>query len=118
MQLKVARRAPRDHRAPAPDPRPAAPARANGRRKFLAALPSLDAPFAAKCAAAAEAGEVLRYAATIADGVLKVSLVSVSADTPLGRLAGTDNLVEARSRPALSRSLARSLSLSLSLFRG
>ena len=62
--------------------------------EFLAALPSLDAPFAAKCAAAAEAGEVLRYAAAIADGALKVSLVSVSADTPLGRLAGTDNLVE------------------------
>ena len=62
--------------------------------EFLAALPSLDAPFAAKCAAAAEAGEVLRYAAAIADGALKVSLVSVSVDTPLGRLAGTDNLVE------------------------
>ena len=66
--------------------------------EFLAQLPTLDEPFAAKCAAASAAGEVLRYAATIADGVLKVSLVSVSADTPLGRLAGTDNLVEARSR--------------------
>ena len=36
--------------------------------EFLAALPSLDAPFAAKCADAAAAGTVLRYAAAIADG--------------------------------------------------
>ena len=54
---------------------------------FLAALPTLDAAFAAKVAAAAAEGKVLRYAANVrppaADGTgggsLKVGLVAVPA---------------------------------------
>ena len=69
---------------------------------FLAALPTLDAAFAAKVAAAAAEGKVLRYAANVrppaADGTgggsLKVGLVAVPASSPLGTLSGSDNLVE------------------------
>ncbi|MCB0188288.1 MAG: hypothetical protein KDE31_28660, partial [Caldilineaceae bacterium] len=41
---------------------------------------------------------VLRYAATVADGHCTVGPVVVSADSPLGRLSGTDNLVEFHTR--------------------
>ena len=37
---------------------------------------------------------VPRYAATVEKGRLDVGLVSVSTASPLGSLAGTDNLVE------------------------
>jgi len=68
---------------------------------FMAGLPSLDADFAAKVAAAAAEGKVLRYAASVqppsadgAAGSLKVGLLAVAADSPLGTLSGSDNLVE------------------------
>ena len=67
----------------------------------MAALPTLDAPFAAKVAAAAADGKVLRYAASVVppceaapNGSLKVGLLAVDAASPLGTLSGSDNLVE------------------------
>ena len=62
--------------------------------EFLAALPQLDADFRDRVQTAAEEGKVLRYAATIEDGRCRVGLVAVDAGSPLGRLSGTDNLVE------------------------
>ena len=61
---------------------------------FMAALPSLDAAFAARVAAAAAAGDVLRYAAVVEGGAARVGLTAVPGASPLGRLRGTDNLVE------------------------
>ena len=62
--------------------------------EFMDALPSLDADFSARLQAAKAEGKVLRYAATIADGRCTVGPVVVDANSPLGRLSGTDNLVE------------------------
>ena len=68
--------------------------------EFMAALPSLDEAFAAKIAAAAADGNVLRYAASVkppsggSAGSLVVGLVAVPASSPLGTLTGSDNLVE------------------------
>lgn len=67
---------------------------------FMAALPSLDAEFAAKVEAAAKEGKVLRYAASVnppsatSAGSLTVGLLAVPAASPLGTLSGSDNLVE------------------------
>ena len=61
---------------------------------FLDALVELDAQFSAEVAAAAEAGQVLRYAATVEDGRCSVGPTLVDAESPLGRLTGTDNLCE------------------------
>jgi homoserine dehydrogenase len=61
---------------------------------FLDTLPSLDDHFQAQVQSAAAAGKVLRYAAQVADGVCRVGPTQVAADSPLGRLSGTDNLVE------------------------
>jgi len=63
---------------------------------FMSALSSLDAGFKARVAAAAAQGKVLRYAATVdvAAAKLVVGLTAVAADSPLGSLAGTDNLIE------------------------
>ena len=66
--------------------------------EFMAALPQLDADFRDRVEAAAVEGKVLRYAATIEDGRCRVGLVAVDAAGPLGRLGGTDNLVEFRTR--------------------
>ncbi len=65
---------------------------------FLAALPSLDETYRQEVAGAASEGKVLRYAATLADGACSVGLTAVAKDSPLGRLTGTDNLVEFYSR--------------------
>lgn len=62
--------------------------------EFMAALPTLDAAFQARVQAAKTEGKVLRYAATVADGRCTVGPVVVDANSPLGRLSGTDNLVE------------------------
>lgn len=62
--------------------------------EFMAALPDLDQEFQARVQAAASQGKVLRYAATVADGHCRVGPTVVDASSPLGRLAGTDNLVE------------------------
>jgi len=62
--------------------------------EFLTALPQLDAHFAQLVKNATAQGGVLRYAAQVADGRCTVGPVVVSAESPLGRLAGTDNLIE------------------------
>lgn len=62
--------------------------------QFMAALPSLDAEFAHKAAQAAADGCVLRYVATVENCCCSVGLRAVAKDSPLGRLQGTDNLVE------------------------
>ncbi len=62
--------------------------------EFLAALPALDGQFRQQVQQAKDAGQVLRYAATVADQRCTVGPVSVEAGSPLGRLSGTDNLVE------------------------
>lgn len=61
---------------------------------FLDALPSLDDSFQEQVQRAAAAGQVLRYAAQVADGACRVGPTQVTAGSPLGRLSGTDNLVE------------------------
>lgn len=62
--------------------------------EFLDVLPTLDADFQARVQAAKADGKVLRYAATVTDGRCTVGPVVVDAGSPLGRLSGTDNLVE------------------------
>lgn len=66
--------------------------------EFMNALPELDDHFRRLVAAATAEGKVLRYAATVENGACSVGPVSVPADSPLGRLSGTDNLVEITSR--------------------
>lgn len=62
--------------------------------EFLEALPALNSQFRAQVEDAKASGQVLRYAATVADGRCTVGPVVVDANSPLGRLSGTDNLVE------------------------
>lgn len=67
-------------------------------QEFMASgLQALNGPIQALVDAAAAKGEVLRYAATVEGGRCKVGVVSVGKSTPLGRLSGTDNLLELRS---------------------
>jgi len=65
--------------------------------EFMARLPELDAAFAARSAAAAAAGGVLRYVAAVEGGAARVGVQAVPAASPLGRLRGSDNLVELHS---------------------
>jgi aspartokinase/homoserine dehydrogenase 1 len=65
---------------------------------FLDTLPQLDAAFAAQVRAAAAEEGVLRYTAVVEEGRCRVGPTVVPADTPLGRLAGTDNLIEFHTR--------------------
>ena len=66
--------------------------------EFMAALPELDSHFRMLVDEAATSGKVLRYAATIADGHCTVGAQAVDVSSPLGRLQGTDNLVEFHTR--------------------
>lgn len=66
--------------------------------EFMAALPDLDADFAARVADAAAQGGVLRYAAVIDAAGCRVGPVVVPANSPLGLLQGTDNLVSFSTR--------------------
>ncbi len=67
---------------------------------FLDALEALDEIMAARVARVADEGSVLRYVATVDPeaGVCRVGPTAVPADSPLGRLRGTDNLVTFHSR--------------------
>lgn len=60
---------------------------------FMDALPDLDAGFAEQVAAATARQSVLRYAAQVENGACRVGPVVVPANSPLGLLSGTDNLV-------------------------
>jgi homoserine dehydrogenase len=66
--------------------------------EFMEALPSLDEGFRTQVEAAAASGQVLRFAAQVADGACQVGPTVVPAAGPLGRLSGTDNLVEFTTR--------------------
>ena len=59
---------------------------------FLEALPSLDAEWEQRIAAARARGEVLRYRARATRGGVRVGLVSVPVGSALASLDGTDNL--------------------------
>lgn len=65
---------------------------------FLDALSTLDDSFQRMVDEAIAHGKVLRYAATVADGACVVGMQAVDAASPLGRLQGTDNLVEFHTR--------------------
>ena len=62
--------------------------------EFMAALPQLDAEFRDRVDAAAAEGKVLRFAATLEEGRCLVGPTMVPTESPLGRLTGSDNLVE------------------------
>lgn len=62
--------------------------------EFMAALPQLDTHFQEQVNAANAEGKVLRFAATVENGQCRVGPTLVEAGSPLGRLSGTDNLVE------------------------
>jgi homoserine dehydrogenase len=70
--------------------------------EFMQALPSLDDEFQRRVADAAGEGKVLRFAAQVeaqgGTGVCRVGPTVVNANSPLGRLSGTDNLVEFTTR--------------------
>lgn len=63
-------------------------------KDFLAALPSLDAEFTSRHEAAMKEDKVLRYVAEITNNKCSVGLQAVPKNSPLGRLQGTENLVE------------------------
>jgi homoserine dehydrogenase len=65
---------------------------------FLDGLPELDGSFQGQVETAAAEAKVLRYAALVENGQCRVGPVTVAADSPLGRLRGTDNLVEFSTR--------------------
>jgi aspartokinase/homoserine dehydrogenase 1 len=63
------------------------------REEFWSQLPSLDASFVARQAAAASNGQRLCYLARASDGVVSVGLEAVDAGHPCASLSGTDNLI-------------------------
>jgi aspartokinase/homoserine dehydrogenase 1 len=60
---------------------------------FIANLAALDDPFAKRVAKARAEKKVLRYAAKIARGGIRVGIEAVPEASPMGRLRGTDNQV-------------------------
>ena len=62
--------------------------------EFLRALPSMDAVVAKKVEEAQSKDCVLRYVASIKDGRCDVGLKMVPRDSPVGRLRGTDNILQ------------------------
>lgn len=62
-------------------------------KAFIDGLRALDDPFKQRTAAAKKNGDVLRYVARISPKGVKVGIEAVSADSPLGRLKGTDNQI-------------------------
>ena len=67
-------------------------------RRFLEKLKDVDGEIAARIASAKSRGCVLRYAARIGEGVVKVGIEEVSQSSPMGRLRGTDNQIVIRSK--------------------
>ncbi len=59
---------------------------------FWAKLPQVDATYRGRLEAARKEGKVLRYVALIEDGQASVGLRGVAADSPLGRLRGSDSI--------------------------
>ena len=65
---------------------------------FLDALPHHAAAYAEQVRTAAAHDSVLRYAAVVEEGRCRVGPTLVPASSPLGRLAGADNLIEFHTR--------------------
>jgi aspartokinase/homoserine dehydrogenase 1 len=65
---------------------------------FVQNLASLDQQWSEALAAAKRNGKVLRYVATISRDGIRVGVEAVAADSPLGRLKGTDNQVTVTTR--------------------
>lgn len=66
--------------------------------EFLRRLPELDSGFEARAQAAAKRGAVLRYAVTATPDDVRVGLLETPLNSPMGRLTGTNQIVEVRSR--------------------
>ena len=66
----------------------------DGVDKVLDALEALDDGFESRVAEASSTGAVLRYCALLRDQACSVGLQALPADSPLGRLSGSDNLIE------------------------
>ncbi len=65
---------------------------------FWEQLPGLDEHWRAAAGKAESQGETLRYGFRLNPGGARVGVLSVKADSPLGRLEGTNQLVEIHSR--------------------
>lgn len=61
--------------------------------QFLENVASLDEAWATRVSGAAQEGKRLAYVGAIADGTLEVGVQAVPAQSALGRLQGTDNVV-------------------------
>lgn len=66
--------------------------------EFLDAVSQLDDDFQLRVQQAAAEGKVLRFAALVENGQCRVGPTVVDASSPLGRLSGTDNLIELTTR--------------------
>jgi len=64
-----------------------------GRDELFERLRSLDASMASRVEAAAAAGQVLRYVARVDATGIRVGPEAVPKDSPLGGLAGSDNMI-------------------------
>lgn len=67
-------------------------------KTFLAGLERLDGDMQRRIDAASKKGEVLRYVAKIGPRSVSVGIEAVPADSPLGRLHGTDNQIVLRTK--------------------
>ena len=65
-----------------------------GVAEFLDALPQLDEEYEVRQRKAEGEGRVLRYVAVLEGGRVRVGLEGLEKDTPIGRLQGTENMVE------------------------
>jgi len=73
--------------------------------ELFAKLPEYDAPMAKRLADAAANNQVVRYVATVEPGRIVVGPRAVPANSPLGGLSGTDNMIVFESRRYSDRSL-------------
>jgi homoserine dehydrogenase len=62
-------------------------------RELIEALRAYDAPIALRIEKARQDGRALRYVARVEAGRIAVGPVDVPADSPLGMLKGTDNMI-------------------------
>ena len=60
---------------------------------FMAMLTGEDSAYARRVASGGDRGQVLRYVATVEEGACRVGLENVDRNSPLGSLAGPDNMV-------------------------
>ena len=68
------------------------------RETFLAELSDADDIWKERVRAARKKNEVLCYTGTLKEGQITIGIESISKDSPLGQLKGTDNLIQIYSR--------------------